>query len=578
MAQPRIIPEIENPYTTGESFADMIDGIEISNLERNTIVNGLVVAVNDKNVLIDFGYKSEGSVNTSDFPERERKELEVGQNIEVYIEALEGFKGEAQISRSRAIQEKARGILQDALNNGTTLTGVINEKVKGGYVVDLVDLSMVAFLPGSQVDLKPIKDATHLMHKEMPFQVVKMDTKRGNVVVSRRAILEESRAEEREEALKNIEAGMVLQGTVKNLTDYGAFVDLGAVDGLLHVTDISWKRISHPSEALKVGQDVTVKVIKYEEENGKISLGMKQMEDSPWKSVAGKYVVGTDYDGVITSTTDYGAFVELQDGIEGLVHQSEMSWVHKNLHPSKIAASGDKVRVRILEMDVENARLSLGMKQCYDNPWESFAGGNKANDVVKGKVVSVADFGLFVGLEGGLEGLVHINDVARGEEGADAIKQYSEGQDVEVKILSIDADKERIALGIRQLNESTASQAEMGVSTGDVRTFTVSTVDDNFVEVELDGKVVAKIFRKDLSKERSEQRTNRFAVGDKLDAKVIGYDSKERKLKVSIRQLEIDEEKDAIAQFGSTSSGATIGGILGAALEEAGADNKSDKK
>ncbi len=566
----RVIKELENPFSTGEDFATLFEKDAANSLKEGTVISGKIVRIENDAVLVDVGFKSEGRVLIKDFPIEERDELKNGDIVDVFLERLENSRGEIILSREKAVREEAWGQLEEIYAAEKTVKGTIFGRVKGGFTVDLQ--GAIAFLPGSQVDVRPIKDITPLMGVPQPFQILKMDRKRGNIVISRRAILEESRSAERAEALSGIEENMVLEGIVKNITDYGAFIDLGAIDGLLHVTDISWKRISHPSEVLKLGETINVKVIKFDKEAQRISLGLKQLESSPWEAAADEYVVNTRLKGHVTNITDYGAFVELKPGIEGLVHISEMSWTKKNIHPSKLISSGQEVEVMILSIDSQKRRLSLGMKQCEANPWEDFAKTYKKGDKLDGEVKSVTDFGLFVGFGGAADGLVHISDLSWEGNSDEKLKTFSKGDSVQVVVLDVDPEKERISLGIKQLSEDPLkgeSSAGGGLVKNSISTFTVSNVNSDGIEVEVVEGIKSFIRKSDLSSDKIECRPERFSVGDRVDAKVISVDKATREVRLSIKALEIEEEKKAIAEFGSADSGATLGGILGVALDSA---------
>jgi small subunit ribosomal protein S1 len=482
----------------------------------------------------------------------------------------------AQLSFEKAIRQRAWKNLEDNFKEGDTVDGTIFGRVKGGFTVDIG--GVVAFLPGSQVDIRPVKDITPLLNVKQPFQILKMDHKQGNIVVSRRSILEESRQEARDEMLSNIVEGQVLEGIVKNITDYGAFIDLGSVDGLLHVTDISWSRISHPSEILTLGQKLNVKVIKYNEDTKRISLGIKQLESNPWQGVAEKYPAGSKCKGVVTNITDYGAFIELEQGIEGLVHVSEISWAKGNTHPSRLLAVGQEVQVKVLDMDTDKHRISLGIKQCEENPWNEFASKYPEGSIVEGEVRNQVDFGLFVGLEGGVDGLVHISDVSWSESPEEELKTFTSGQKISVKVLGVDVAKERISLGIKQLKDDPKQESIKGLKKGAVVTCTVSAVREEGIEVDYDGFVGNFIKRNELARERVEQRPDRFAVGDRVDAKIISIDKNSCKMSLSIKALEVEEQKRAIAEYGSTDSGASLGDILGAALNSSSEEKAKKSK
>lgn len=541
------------------------------------VVNGTVVAVTDDFAIVDVGLKSEGRIPLQEFSKPgEDPEIKAGDTVEVFVEKMENRNGESVLSREKARREEAWVELEKAFDKNERVTGVIFGRVKGGFTVDLG--GAVAFLPGSQVDIRPVRDVSPLMGTPQPFHILKMDRTRGNIVVSRRAVLEESREEARSDLMENLKEGQVLQGIVKNITDYGAFVDLGGVDGLLHVTDISWKRVNHPSEVLQVGQSVDVQVIRFNEDTQRISLGMKQLEDDPWKGVEARYAVGAKLNGRVTNITDYGAFVELEDGIEGLVHVSEMSWTKKNVHPGKIVSTSQEVEVMVLEVDGDKRRISLGLKQCQDNPWITFANTHKEGETLEGEIRNITEFGMFVGLGEEIDGMVHLSDVSWEDETEDALKAYNKGDMVKVLILDMDPEKERVALGIKQLSENPFEGALKGMSKGAVVTGTVTEITSGGIEVSVNETVTGFIKKADLSRERSEQRPDRFAVGEKVDAKIIGIDKKSAKLSLSIKAREIDEDKQAMEEFGSTESGASLGDILGAALQENQSGNAADEK
>ena len=564
-----------------KEFAALLDE-SMGNQENfeGKVVSGTIVEIGDETALVDVGLKSEGAIPLREFSlQGQSPNINIGDTVEVYVEKIENREGMASLSREKARREEAWEDLEKSHEKGEHVTGVIFSRVKGGFTVDLD--GAVAFLPGSQVDIRPIKDASPLIGKPQPFQILKMDRQRGNIVVSRRAILEESREEARSELMKNLGEGQVLEGVVKNITDYGAFVDLGGIDGLLHVTDISWQRINHPSEALTVGQTIDVQVIKYDEQKNRISLGMKQLKDDPWDAVAASYQEGMKMKGRITNIAEYGAFVELEPGIEGLVHVSELSWTKKNVHPGKIVSTSQEVEVMVLEVDTEKRRISLGIKQCEENPWATFGDKHKVDDIIEGEIHNITEFGIFVGLGDDIDGMVHISDVNWEDQTEDALKPYKKGDMVKAKILEIEADKERVALGIKQLTEDPFKGALSGIAKGATVTGTVTEIKDAGVLVQINDQVTGFIKKADLSSERSEQRSDRFAVGEKVDAKVLKVDSKKRELSLSIKAAELDETKKAMAEFGSTESGASLGDILGAALQDAApaaAEEKEAKK
>jgi len=532
---------------------------------EGSVVKGTVVAIHDDYVTIDVGLKSEGRVALKEFGiAGQSAEVQVNDTVEVYVERMEDKDGQAVLSREKARREEAWVILENAFEAQERVTGVIFGRVKGGFTVDLSGAT--AFLPGSQVDIRPIHDVGPLMGTPQPFQILKIDRRRGNIVVSRRAVLEESRAEARSELVSNLQEGQLLQGVVKNITDYGAFVDLGGVDGLLHVTDIAWKRINHPSEALSVGQTVDVQVIRFNPETQRISLGMKQLQSDPWEAAAEKYTIGTRLNGQVTNITDYGAFVELDEGVEGLVHVSEMSWTKKNVHPGKIVSTSQEIEVVVLDIDMVKRRISLGLKQCTPNPWEDFKNNHEAGSVITGEIRNITEFGIFVGLNEEIDGLVHLSDISWELSGEEALEGFEKGANIEAKILEIDLEKERISLGIKQLTDDPFAGDVDKVKKGEVMTCTITAVTEQGLEVRVGENLTGFIKRGDLSRERSEQRTDRFAVDEKIDATVVQFDKKTRNLGLSIKAREIDEERKAMADFGSSDSGASLGDILGAAL------------
>ena len=552
-----------------ESFAALLEEtLGASQGLEGSVLKGTVVGIENEFVLVDVGLKSEGRVALKEFATPgQRPEIKVGDIVEVYLERMEDKHGEALLSREKARREESWTLLEKQFKDNQRVTGVIFGRVKGGFTVDLS--GAVAFLPGSQVDIRPVRDVGPLMGTPQPFQILKMDRARGNIVVSRRAVLEESRAEARNELVANLKEGQVLTGVVKNITDYGAFVDLGGVDGLLHVTDIAWRRINHPSEALSIGQTVKVQVIRFNPETQRISLGMKQLEADPWEGVAQKYPVGTKFTGRVTNITDYGAFVELEPGIEGLVHVSEMSWTKKNVHPGKIVSTSQEVEVMVLDVDPVKRRISLGLKQCLDNPWTNFVDKFPVGTEIQGEVKNITEFGLFVGLPGEIDGMVHLSDLSWDKSGEEAVQAFKKGDSVKVKVLDVDVEKERISLGVKQLLKDNFAEASTSLKKGDVVTCTVSAVTDGGLEVSVGDGLHGFIKKVDLSRERSEQRPDRFAVGEKVDAKVIQVDAKSRKLSLSIKAKEVEEDKQAMAEFGSSDSGASLGDILGAALNKA---------
>jgi small subunit ribosomal protein S1 len=559
-----------------ESFAALLDeSLGAAQGLEGSVLSGTVVSIEGEFALVDVGLKSEGRVALREFSGPAGKaELKIGDVVEVYLERMEDKNGEAVLSREKAKREEAWTALEKQFKDNQRVTGVIFGRVKGGFTVDLN--GAVAFLPGSQVDIRPVRDVGPLMGTPQPFQILKMDRARGNIVVSRRAVLEESRAEARSELVANLKEGQVLQGVVKNITDYGAFVDLGGVDGLLHVTDIAWRRINHPSEALHIGQTVNVQVVRFNPETQRISLGMKQLESDPWEGVAAKYPVGAKLKGRVTNITDYGAFVELEPGIEGLVHVSEMSWTKKNVHPGKIVSTSQEVEVMVLDVDPTKRRISLGLKQCMDNPWSSFIDKHPVGSELEGEIKNITEFGLFVGLPGDIDGMVHLSDLDWDRSGEEAVQDYKKGQMVKVKLLDVDVEKERISLGIKQLTKDNFAEAAGTLKKGEVVTCTVAAITDGGLEVTVGDGVPGFIKKADLARERAEQRPDRFAVGEKVDAKITQVDAKTRKLTLSIKAREVEEDKQAMAEFGSSDSGASLGDILGAALSKAKKGKKGD--
>ena len=560
-------------FPTRDDFAAMLDeslGGADGGFEGR-VVKGIVTLIENDQAIIDIGLKSEGRVPLREFAAPGQKaELTVGDEVEVYVDRIENANGETMLSRDRARREAAWDRLEEEFRKEVRVEGVIFGRVKGGFTVDLS--GAVAFLPGSQVDIRPIRDVTPLMNLPQPFQILKMDRRRGNIVVSRRAILEETRAEERSDLIQNLTEGQIIEGAVKNITDYGAFIDLGGIDGLLHITDMSYKRISHPQDIINIGDTVRVQIIRINRETQRISLGMKQLKEDPWKNVVTKYPIGTKLSGTITNLTDYGAFVELESGIEGLVHVSEMSWIKKNVHPGKIVSTSQEVEVVILEIDNSKRRISLGLKQAQENPWGSFAETHPVGSTVEGEVKNATEFGLFIGLPGDVDGMVHMSDIAWGISGEDALHLHRKGEQVKVIVLDVEVDKERISLGMKQLEKGAptagSTAAASALKKSEIVTVTVLDVRDNGLEVQA-GKDGATGFikRADLGRDRDEQQPARYQVGQKLDAMVVGFDRSKKKPTFSIKAMQIAEEKNAVAQYGSSDSGASLGDILGEALK-----------
>lgn len=538
---------------------------------EGSVVEGIVTAIEKDMAIVDVGLKVEGRIPLKEFGFRTVAEntLKAGDTVEVYVERIENALGDAVLSREKARREESWIKLEKLFEAGERVEGRIFNQVKGGFTVDLD--GAVAFLPRSQVDIRPIRDVTPLMNSAQPFEILKMDKRRGNIVVSRRTVLEESRAEQRSEIVQNLEEGQTVEGVVKNITDYGAFVDLGGIDGLLHVTDMAWRRVNHPTEILSIGETVKVQIVRINQDTHRISLGMKQLENDPWDGIDAKYPLDAKISGRVTNITDYGAFVELEDGIEGLIHVSEMSWTKKNVHPGKILSTSQEVEVVVLEVDPSKRRISLGLKQTLDNPWESFAQNFPEGAVVEGEVKNKTEFGLFIGLEGDVDGMVHLSDIDWNLSGEEAIESFEKGQMVQAKVLDVDVEKERISLGIKQLGADAVGEA---ISGGDLRknaivTCEITAITDGGVEVKVgDHDLEGFIRRADLSRDRDEQRPERFSVGQRVDARVTNVSKRDRKVTLSIKALEIAEEKEAVAQFGSSDSGASLGDILGAALKK----------
>ncbi len=544
---------------------------------EGTVVKGIITAIEKDLAVIDVGLKMEGRVPMREFGIGGKpSELKVGDEVEVYLERMENALGEAVLSRDKARREESWTRLEKKFEAGEKVEGVIFNKVKGGFTVDLD--GAVAFLPGSQVDIRPVRDIGPLMHQNQPFQILKMDRRRGNIVVSRRSVLEETRAEQRSEIVARLKEGEIIDGVVKNITDYGAFIDLGGIDGLLHVTDMAWRRVNHPSDVVNVGDTVKVQIIRINPETQRISLGMKQLLADPWQGIEAKYPVNSRFSGMVTNIADYGAFVELEPGVEGLIHVSEMSWTKKNIHPGKIVSTSQQVEVQILEVDPNKRRISLGLKQTQDNPWDAFVGVHPKGTHVEGPVRNITEFGLFIGLEGGVDGMVHLSDLDWAKSGDEAIKDYKKGDMVKAVVLDVDSSKERISLGIKQLSGDPLDTLSK-YKKGDPVTCEVILVEPNGIQVKLaDTDITTYIKRSDLSRDRSEQRPERFNLGDKVDAQILTFDKHSRRVTVSVKALELAEEKQAVAQYGSSDSGASLGDIFKAAMKKReGSDDKDDE-
>ena len=549
-----------------EDFAALLDAtLGPDTGFAGSVVTGRVLRIDGDFAVLDVGLKSEGRVPLKEFAAPGQKaEVKSGDVYELFVERYEDRDGSIVLSREKARREEAWTTLEKSHQAGVRVNGVIFGRVKGGFTVDLG--GAVAFLPGSQVDIRPVRDVTPLMGNAQPFQILKMDRARGNIVVSRRAVLEETRAEQRSELIQGLKEGMILDGVVKNITDYGAFVDLGGVDGLLHVTDIAWRRINHPSEALTIGMPVKVQVIRFNQETQRISLGMKQLMSDPWDGVALKYPVAAKFSGRVTNITDYGAFVELEAGVEGLVHVSEMSWTKKNAHPGKIVATSEQVDVIILDVDEPKRRISLGLKQAQGNPWELFVEAHPVGSTIEGEIRNITEFGLFIGVGAEIDGMVHMSDISWDEAGEAAMQHYSKGQMVTAKVLDVDVEKERISLGIKQLQADPAAEVLDRVRKGDIVTCIVTKVEQNGIEVKVDEVLTGFIRRAELARDRGDQRPDKFAIGEKVDARVTAVDRAARRLTLTIKGKEVEEEREAMREYGSADSGASLGDILGAAI------------
>jgi len=550
-----------------ESFAELFEqSLKVSKIQSGGLLMGEVMRVDDDFVVIDAGLKSEGIIPADQFKDSQGQlTVKVGDHIEVVLEYMENGHGETQLSREKAQRAKAWDELDKAFEAQSIVKGVITEKVKGGFTV-LVD-SVRAFLPGSLVDVRPVRDSTYLEGKELEFKVIKLDRKRNNVVVSRRAVVETEMSAERDSLLSNLQEGQVIKGVVKNLTDYGAFVDLGGVDGLLHITDIAWKRVKHPSEVLKIGDEIEAKVLRFDRERNRVSLGLKQLGDDPWVDLARRYPEGTRLFGKVTNITDYGAFVEIEPGVEGLVHVSEMDWTNKNIHPSKVMQLGDEVEVMVLDIDTERRRISLGIKQCQPNPWEEFAANHNKGDKVNGQIKSITDFGVFVGLEGGIDGLIHLSDLSWNQPGEEAVRNFKKGDEIEATILAIDPERERISLGIKQMEGDPFSNFVAEHSKGSIVKGKIVSVDAKGAVVNLGGPEIEGYLRaSELSRDRVEDARSLLKEGDEVEAKITTIDRKNRKISLSIKAKDMEEETEAVQEY--TRKPGSVGSLLGDKLKE----------
>ena len=558
--------ENANNSNKSETFADLLEESFAKNLKiEGSVVKGKVVSIENDIAVVDVGLKSEGRISMKEFSSYGTKsDIKTGDLVDVFIEKIEGRNGDTVLSREKAKREEAWSILEIAHKKQERVTGVVFGKVKGGFTVDLEGAT--AFLPGSQVDIRPIKDLNSIMGGPQSFMILKMDRKRGNIVVSRRAVLEESRAEAKSELVSNLGEGQVLKGIVKNITDYGAFIDLGGVDGLLHVTDIAWKRVLHPSEVLKLGDTITVQVIKFNNETQRISLGMKQLEEDPWTNIEEKFPIGSKTTGRITNITDYGAFVELDAGIEGLVHVTEISWTKKNIHPGKIVSTSEQVNVMVLDIEESKRRISLGLKQCVENPWQEFMEKYPNGSELEGEIRNITEFGIFVAVSDQIDGLIHLSDISWDGNSEEMLSNYKKGDVVKTKVLDVSVENERISLGIKQLEPDPFADGSLKLKRGMIITCVVEDVIEQGLDVEVNDGLKGFIRKSELSRDRAEQRPDRFAKGDKVDAQITNIDKKSRKITLSIKAREILEEKKAMKDYGSSDSGATLGDILGVAL------------
>ncbi len=554
-----------------ESFAELFEQSEVEQKMRpGAILSGVVVALNDEFVTVHAGLKSESTIPVDQFRnERGEVDIAVGDNVEVALDTVEDGFGATRLSREKAKRAHVWKVLEEAYENSATVTGVINGKVKGGFTVDLEDIR--AFLPGSLVDVRPVRDTSYLEGKPLEFKVIKLDQRRNNVVVSRRAVVEKENSAEREALLESLQEGAMIKGVVKNLTDYGAFVDLGGIDGLLHITDMAWKRVKHPTEIVNVGDEIEVKVLKFDRERNRVSLGLKQMGADPWVDIARRYPEATRLFGKVTNIAEYGCFVEIEEGVEGLVHVSEMDWTNKNVHPSKVVQLGDEIEVMVLDIDEERRRISLGIKQCVPNPWEEFAATNNKNDRVVGVIKSITDFGIFVGLEGGIDGLVHLSDIAWNQTGEEAIRNYKKGDEIETVVLAVDAERERISLGVKQLEQDPMSSFLAQYNKGSIVEGVVREVDAKGVVVELADGVEGHIRASELGRERVEDARKLLKEGDRVEAKFLGVDRKKRAISLSVKAKESDEESAAMQEYSTASSSGTT--TLGDLMKEQ-LDNK----
>lgn len=558
-----------------ENFAELFEeSLKEVETRPGSIVKGTIVAIEKDLILVDAGLKSESAIPAEQFRNAEGElEVSVGDVVDVALDAVEDGFGETILSREKAKRYEAWLVLEKAHEDNATVIGIISGKVKGGFTVDLGGVR--AFLPGSLVDVRPVRETTHLENKDLEFKVIKLDQKRNNVVVSRRAVIEKENSAEREELLENLQEGQEVQGIVKNLTDYGAFVDLGGVDGLLHITDMAWKRVKHPSEIVNVGDEITVKVLKFDRERTRVSLGLKQLGEDPWADIANRYPEGHRLTGRVANLTDYGCFVEIEEGVEGLVHVSEMDWTNKNVHPSKVVNLDDTVEVMVLEIDEERRRISLGLKQCKPNPWEEFAKNHNKGEQVTGKIKSITDFGIFIGLDGGIDGLVHLSDISWNATGEEAVRDYKKGEEVTAVVMQVDAERERISLGIKQLEEDPFNNYLAANKKGAIVTGTVTEVDAKGAKVELAESVEGYVRAADISRDRVEDASTELSVGDSIEARFMGVDRKNRTLSLSIRAKDEVEEKEAVESVNKQQdSGSGLNSAMAEAFKAAKTDDE----
>jgi small subunit ribosomal protein S1 len=575
-----VSPEIIEKSINGDFEKMLDDTFADHGSMEGSVVKGIILEIEKDFITVDIGMKAEGRISAHEFikPGEETPAVKVGDSVDVYVDNLDDMNGRARLSREKACREEVMTTLEKAHADSEPVKGIIFGRVKGGFTVDVS--GVLAFLPGSQVDIRPIKDMSHLMNTLLDFMIIKIDRKRGNLIVSRRAVMDEHRSEARDELLETMEEGMEVEGVVKNITDYGAFIDLGGIDGLLHITDIAWHRINHPSEIISVGQVLKMKVIRFDEDTKRVSLGLKQLQDDPWTTVNESFPIGKKVKGTITNITEYGAFVELASGIEGLIHVSEMSWTRKNVHPGKIVSTSQEVEVVVLEIDPNKRRISLGLKQCQENPWQAYADAHPEGEVVEGAVRSITDFGIFIGLNEEIDGLIHMSDISWEKSGEEALRDYKKGDMIKAKVLSLDPEKERISLGIKQLESDPFAEAADKYKKGDTVKVTVTEISDNGLNVELAKDVAGYIKRTDLSIDKGECDTSKFKEGDTIEAQVVSVGKRDRRINLSVKAQQLSEEKEAVAEYATSSEGegSALADALGAALKDKPAEKKATAK